>query len=56
MLFITQSTQYWYRYTIIHMYYMFQLLQSPLSFHLLCLPPLASVYTLGVCWTGVLSL
>jgi hypothetical protein len=30
-----------------------ELLQSPFSFHLLCLPKLASVYTLGVCWKRV---
>jgi hypothetical protein len=33
-----------------------ELLQSPFSFHLLCFPTLASVYTLGMCRTGVLSL
>jgi hypothetical protein len=30
--------------------------QFPFSFHLLCVPKLASVYTLGVCWMDVLSL
>jgi hypothetical protein len=42
-------------------YYMFQTKRPSsgtraLTTPLLCLPTLASVYTLGVCWTGVLSL